>query len=77
MELVNEWFPTGKFRKVYTPFRTYSIYEDKLMAALPLTGNSLIKSEMEYRGKFGHNIGRIYHIAIMNRIYVCYAACHM
>ena len=27
MELVNEWSPTGKFRKVDTPFRTDSAYE--------------------------------------------------
>ena len=27
MELVNEWLPTGKFRKVDTPFRTESTYE--------------------------------------------------
>ena len=27
MELVNEWFPTGKFIKVDTPFRTDSTYE--------------------------------------------------
>ena len=27
MELVNEWFPTGMFRNVDTPFCTYSSYE--------------------------------------------------
>ena len=27
MELFNEWFPTGKFRNVDTPFRTDSSYE--------------------------------------------------
>ena len=27
MELVNEWLPTGKFRKVNTPFSTDHIYE--------------------------------------------------
>ena len=26
MDLVNEWFPTGKFRNVDTPFRTDSSY---------------------------------------------------
>ena len=26
IELVNEWFSTGKFRKVDTPFRTDSAY---------------------------------------------------
>ena len=29
------------------------------MAALPLTGHALHKAEMEYRGKFGHTLGRI------------------
>ena len=42
------------------------------MAALPLTGNALYKAEMEYHGKFGHNIVRIQHINIMSRIYICY-----
>ena len=28
MELVNEWFPTGKFRKFDTTFRTDSSYEN-------------------------------------------------
>ena len=27
MEIVNEWFPTGKFRKVDTTLRKDSIYE--------------------------------------------------
>ena len=27
MELVNEWFPTGKFRNIDAYFRTYSSYE--------------------------------------------------
>ena len=27
MELVNDWFPNGKFRKVDTPFRTDYTYE--------------------------------------------------
>ena len=44
MEIVNEWFPTGKFRNVDTPFRTDSSYEKELLAALPLTGNSLHKA---------------------------------
>ena len=52
MELVNEWFPTGKFRNVDTPFRTDSSYEKELLAALPLTGHALHKAEMEYHGKF-------------------------
>ena len=38
------------------------------MAAFPLTGNALRKSEMEYHRKFGNNLGRIQHIALMIRI---------
>ena len=41
MELVNEWFPTGKFRKVDTPFRKYYSYGKELLAALQLTGHAL------------------------------------
>ena len=47
------------------------------MADLPLTGYALQKAEMEYHGKFGHTLGRIQHIALMSRIYLCYAACHL
>ena len=36
MELVNEWFQTGKFRKADTYFRTDSTYAKGLMAELPL-----------------------------------------
>ena len=43
MELVNEWFPTGKFRNVYTPFWIDSSYEKGLLAAIPLSGNVLQK----------------------------------
>ena len=32
MEIVNEWFPTGKFRKVDTPFMTDSSYGKDIMA---------------------------------------------
>ena len=46
MELVNEWFPTGKFRNFDTPFRKNSSYAKELLAALPLTGNSPHKAEM-------------------------------
>ena len=67
MELVNEWFPTGKFRNVDTPFRKDSSYEKELLAALPLPGHALHKEEMEYHGKFGHKIGRIQHIDLMSR----------
>ena len=58
-ELVNEWFPNGKFRKFDINFSTDSTYEKELMSALPLTGNALCKSEMENYGKFGHTLGRI------------------
>ena len=44
MELVNEWFPTGKFRNIDTPFRTDSSYEKELLAALPLTVHALHKA---------------------------------
>ena len=73
MELVNEWFPTGKFRKVDTPFRIDSSYEKELLAAFPLTEYALHKVEMEYHGKFGHTLGSIQHIALMIRIDLCYA----
>ena len=43
MELVNEWFPTEKFIKVDTNFRTESTYEKELMDEIPLTGNALHK----------------------------------
>ena len=42
------------------------------MYAIPLTGHALHKVEMEYHGDFGHNIGRIKHIARMSRIGICY-----
>ena len=48
MELVNKWLSAGKFRNFDTPFWTEFIYEMELVAALPLTGNSLCGSEMEY-----------------------------
>ena len=47
------------------------------MATLPLLGNDLHKVEMEYHGKFGHALFRIYHIALMIRIDVFYTAWHM
>ena len=47
------------------------------MAALPLTVHALHKSEMEYHRKCGHNLGRIQHIALMIRIDICYATCHI
>ena len=73
MELVNEWFPTGKFINVDTSFRTDYIYKKELMDALPLKGNALHKVEMENNGKFGHTIGRIQQIDLMIIIEICYA----
>ena len=46
MELVNEWFPYGKFRNIDTPFRTEYTYEKELMATITLTVNILHKVEM-------------------------------
>ena len=72
MELVNEWFPTGKFRKVDTTFRTDSTYEKEYTDLLPLTGHSLHKKEMEYNGKIGYTLVRIQHIDLMSRIDIFY-----
>ena len=77
MELVNEWFLTGKFRNIDTNFWIDSSYEKELLAAPPLTGHALQKSEMEYHGKFGHTLGGIQHIALMSRIDLCYATCRL
>ena len=73
MELVNEWLPTGKFRNFDTTFSKDSTYEKELMTELPLTVHALHKSEMEYKGKFGHTIGRIQHIVLMSiiEIFLC------
>ena len=46
IELVNEWFPTVKSRKVDTPFSTDSTYENEIMDASLLTVNALHKAEM-------------------------------
>ena len=46
VELVNKWSPTGKFRKVGTPFMTDFIYEKELIAALVLTGTALHNAGM-------------------------------
>ena len=75
MKLANEWFPTGKFIKFDTSFRTVSTYEKKLMAALPLTVNSPHKAKMEYNGEFGNTLVRIQHITLMSRIDICYTSC--
>ena len=76
-EIVNACSPTGKFIRVDKPFRKDYAYEKELMDALPLTGNDHHKAEMEYHGKFGHNIGRIQHIAVMGRIEIFYATFHL
>ena len=68
MELVNKWFPTGNFIKVDNFLRKDSTYDKELMAALPLTGNPLRKSETEYNKKFVHTLGRIKHTTLMSRI---------
>ena len=47
------------------------------MAALPLKLNSLRQAEMEYHGKFGHNLGRVQHISLMSRIDICYTTCNI
>ena len=75
MELVNECYPTGKFRKVDTRVSKYYSYEKELLDALPLTVHALHKSKMEYDGKFGYTIGRIQHIGIMSIIEISYTAC--
>ena len=32
---------------------------------------------MEYRRKFEHTLGRMQHIALMSRIYLCYRTCRL
>ena len=51
MELVNSWFPTGKFMKVDKPFRKYCTCENELMDVLTLAGDALHKTEIEYHEK--------------------------
>ena len=75
MELVNEWFANEILIKVGINFRRDSTREKELMAALPLTGNTLYKTEMKYHGKFGHTLGRILHIALKSLIDIFYATC--
>ena len=77
MELVNEWLPNGKFRKVDAFFSTNSTYGEEIMAALVLPGNVHYKAEMEDHGKFVHTLGRIQHISLMIRLDICYATCHL
>ena len=47
LELINEWFPTGKFRTVDALFYKDSIYEKYSMSVLPLVENSLSNTETE------------------------------
>ena len=47
------------------------------MSALPLSGNTLHKVEMEYHGKFGHTIGRIVHIDLIGILKIYYTACNI
>ena len=47
------------------------------MSVLILTGNALHKAEMEYNGKFGHNLGRIKQISLMIIVDICYTTCHL
>ena len=77
MKLVNQWFPTGKFRNFDTPFGTESSYEKEVLSALPLTGHALHNAELEYHGKFGHTLGRIQHIDLMSIIDLCYSTCSL
>ena len=77
MEIVNELFPTGKFRNIDTTFWVESTYEKKLIPTVIFTGNVPQKEEMEYHDKFGHNIGRIQHIVIMKQIDIYYTAYHL
>ena len=52
MELLNEWSPNGKFRKVDKPFLTDSTHEKVIMAVVPSTINALLKAEAEYYARF-------------------------
>ena len=47
------------------------------MAVIILAVNALHKSGMEYHGKFGHNLGRIQRIDIIDRIDICYKYCRL
>ena len=47
------------------------------MAALILSVNVLHKAEMENRGRIGHIIGGKQYIALISRIDICYATCHI
>ena len=38
------------------------------MTEFKLTGNAILKEEMEHHGKFGHNLVRIQNINIMSRV---------
>ena len=45
-----------------------STSEKEHMFAVSLGEDNLHKSELEYQGELGHNIGQIHHIIIMIRI---------
>ena len=69
MELVNERFPTGKFRNVDTMFWIDHAYEKGLLATLTLTVHALHKAEkLNIMESFVHKLVRIQHIALMSRI---------
>ena len=75
MGIVNECFPTVKFRNIDTPFRTYYTYEKELMACLLLTIYDFHKAEIEYHGKFGHTLVQIHYIAPMSIIDIDCTSC--
>ena len=77
MELVNELLPTINFRNVDTTFWKDSSHERGLLTALPLTGHSLHKAEMEYHDKFVHTLGRIQNIYLMSRMDLFNATCNL
>ena len=70
-------FPTGKFRKIDTSFWMDFINEKELLAAVPLTLDSLCKLDVEFHGKCGHTLGRKQHISIISRIEMFYTAFHL
>ena len=47
------------------------------MAALILKVNALHKSEMEYNGKFVHNLGRIQNVSLMRITDICFISCRI
>ena len=43
MDVMTEWFPSGKSMKVYTPLCTDSAYYKELLFSVHLTGEALEK----------------------------------